>query len=114
MIFKLVDREAWDAACAAGAFTGSADDRRDGYIHLSAPGQVAATARKYFSGVPHLLLVAFEESALGDALKWEPARGGALFPHLYAPLPTRLALWQREIVLADDGTPLIPEDIHAC
>ncbi len=114
MIFKIISRKMWDAACVEGAFLGSDDDVRDGYIHFSAPGQVAGTARKYFRGVPDLLLVAFDEATLGPALKWEPSRGGELFPHLYAPLPTRLAVWQRPLDLAEDGAPLIPEDALAC
>jgi uncharacterized protein (DUF952 family) len=114
MIFKIVSREMWEAACEAGEFVGSSDDLRDGYIHFSSAGQVAATARKYYRGVPDLLLVAFDEAALGPALEWEPARGGDLFPHLYAPLRTNLALWQRPLELAGNGEPLIPEDALAC
>jgi uncharacterized protein (DUF952 family) len=113
IIFKIVTRAAWDAAREVGNFTGSADDERDGYIHLSAPAQVRATAKKYFSGVEDLLLVAFEETSL-PGLVWEPARGGALFPHLYAPLPTAAALWEKPIALASDGEPIIPEDMLAC
>jgi uncharacterized protein (DUF952 family) len=113
IIFKLVARAAWDAARQAGNFTGSADDERDGYIHLSAPAQVLGTAKKYFNGVEDLLLVAFEETSL-PGLVWEPARGGDLFPHLYAPLPTAAALWEKPLALAPDGEPIIPQDILAC
>lgn len=114
MIYKIISRKMWDDACVEGVFLGSDDDVRDGYIHFSAPGQVVGTAHKYFRGVPDLLLVAFDEATLGPALKWEPSRGGALFPHLYASLPTHLAVWQRPLALADDGAPLIPEDALAC
>lgn len=114
MIFKIVGRETWSRACAEGAFLGSLDDVRDGYIHLSTAAQVRATARKYFRGVPDLVLVAFDEAALAEALRWEPARGGDLFPHVYGPLPTGLALWQRPLEQAADGEPIIPEDWVPC
>lgn len=107
MIFKIVARDAWSAACRAGRFGGSADDVRDGYIHFSTASQAGATAAKYYRGREDLLLVAFDEEALGPALKWEPARGGDLFPHLYGALPTALALWKRPLALGADGVPVI-------
>jgi uncharacterized protein (DUF952 family) len=91
-IYKIVSAADWAEAEAKGAYDGSADDRRDGYIHLSAEDQWEATAAKWFAGQTGLLLVAFEAEALGEGLKWEPSRGGALFPHLYGPLPTALAI----------------------
>lgn len=109
MIFKIVGQEEWAAACQAGTYRGSADDVRDGYIHFSAADQVQATAAKYYRGREDLLLVAFDEETLGAGLVWEPARDGKLFPHLYAPLPTALAVWQEPLALADDGVPIIPE-----
>lgn len=114
MIFKIVGREEWSAACRAGVYRGSADDARDGFIHFSAASQVAATAARHFRGVADLVLVAFDEASLGEALKWEPSRGGELFPHLYAPLPTACALWTRPLPLAEDGVPRVPEDLAAC
>lgn len=113
IIFKIVAREAWAAACRDGNFKGSPDDERDGYIHLSAPAQVHGTAKKYFRGMENLLLVAFDEAAL-PGLVWEPARGGDLFPHLYAPLPTGAALWEKPLALAPDGEPIIPQEVMAC
>ena len=114
MIFKIVEREEWHAACRDGLYRGSPDDARDGFIHFSAAGQVQATAARHFLGVEDLILVAFDESALGDALRWEPSRGGQLFPHLYAPLPTGLALWSKPLPLDVDGVPQMPEDLAAC
>lgn len=111
MILKILERDAWRSACRDGHYHGSPDDVRDGFIHFSAPHQVAATAAKYFSGKANHVLIAFDAAALGDALKWEPSRGGDLFPHLYGPLPTALALWERPLELADDGRPVIPEDV---
>ena len=111
MIFKIVARNAWDAACRDGVFAGSPHDVRDGYIHLSTAGQVRATAAKYFRGQEDHLLVAFDEAAFGGELRWEPARGGELFPHVYGPLPTALARWSRSLPLGADGVPVIPEDV---
>ncbi|WP_292531819.1 DUF952 domain-containing protein [Methylocystis sp.] len=86
-IYKIVSRADWDAAEASGVFNGAAIDVADGFIHLSTAEQVEETAAKYFAGRTDLLLVAVDAAAFGDALKWEVSRGGALFPHLYAPLP---------------------------
>ena len=105
LIYKILTRADWIAALVAGAYAGSADDIRDGYIHLSPADQVAGTARKYFTGQGDLLLVVFEAERLGPQLKWEAARDGALFPHLYGPLPTGLALDVLEMPLGPDGVP---------
>lgn len=91
-VYKIVSASDWATAEARGAYEGSADDQRDGFIHLSAEDQWEATAAKWFAGQPGLLLIAFDADALGPGLKWEPSRGGALFPHLYGPLPTALEI----------------------
>jgi len=114
MIFKIVSRRAWQDACRLGAFVGSADDRRDGFIHFSATHQVRETAARHFKGAADLMLVAFDEAALGDALIWEPSRGGDLFPHFYGHLPTALALWSRPLASDADGLPDIPPDLVPC
>ncbi len=85
-ITKLLRAEEWAAFEADGSFAGSPDDRRDGYIHLSTPDQVAGTAAKYFAGQAGVVVVTCDAAALGDALRWEASRGGALFPHLYRAL----------------------------
>jgi len=97
MIYKILPRTEWDAAVAAGAFAGSAVDLADGYIHFSTAAQVHETAAKHFAGQTDLVLVAIDPATLGDALKWEPSRGGALFPHLYAPLDPALAVTVDEL-----------------
>lgn len=84
-IFKILSRTEWAAAQAIGRFDGSEVDRRDGYIHLSAADQWEETARKWFAGRDDLVLLAVDPSELD--VRWEPSRGGALFPHLYGPLP---------------------------
>ncbi len=106
-VYKIMTREDWQAALAAGVYTGSADDRRDGFIHFSAADQVAGTAAKYFANMPDLVLIAFDADALGGALKWEPSRGGALFPHLYGPLDPKLALSELPLPLGPDGVPVV-------
>lgn len=87
VIFKLCSEAEWAQAEVQGAFLGSAVDIRDGFIHFSAPHQVRETAARHFRGQHGLLLLAFDASALGEALRWEPSQGGELFPHLYGPLP---------------------------
>ncbi len=91
LIYKILPREEWDAALEAGAFLGSPIDIQDGFIHFSTDAQWRETLEKHFAGRADLLLVAVEAEALGPELKWEPSRGGALFPHLYGPLATSLA-----------------------
>ena len=86
-VYKICDRAEWRAAWDEGVYRGSADDARDGFIHFSSAEQVAATRAKHFAGRRNLVLVAVRADELGDALKWEPSRGGALFPHLYGFLP---------------------------
>jgi uncharacterized protein (DUF952 family) len=104
-IYKILDRPAWDEALASGLFTGSAVDAADGYIHFSTAEQAAETGRRYFSGRADLVLLTVESDTLGDALKWEPSRGGALFPHLYGPLPTERVIAVRAIAMDNDGAP---------
>ena len=104
-VYKIVSKVEWEGALASGFFDGSPDDHRDGYIHLSAADQVLETARRHFAGRSDLLLAVFEAETLGSALRWEPSRDGALFPHLYAPLPTQAAIEVRPMPLRPDGAP---------
>lgn len=106
-IYKLLTRPEWLAASDAGVFVGSPVDIADGYIHFSTAAQARETGRKYFSGVAELVAVAFEAESLGDSLKWEPSRGGDLFPHLYGPLPTALAVEATPVELGADGVPVL-------
>jgi uncharacterized protein (DUF952 family) len=91
-IYKVCRRDEWEAAVALGVYRGSAHDVRDGFIHFSRLAQLEATLQKHFAGQTDLVRIAVDAAALGDALRYEPSRGGALFPHLYGPLPTSLAL----------------------
>lgn len=94
--YKVLPRSDWKTACVDGCFRGSAVDLHDGYIHLSTRETLPETLRKYFAGQTDLCLIEFDTAELGDSLRWEPARGGQLFPHLYTPLRTDLArrIWQ--------------------
>ncbi len=87
MIYKLLPAADWSAAVARGSYRGSAADRRDGFVHFSAAGQVAQTAAIHFSGQAGLVLLTVDEDRLGGELRWEVSRGGARFPHLYGELP---------------------------
>ena len=102
-IYKIVAAPEWRAAAALGVFRGSAVDLADGFIHFSTAGQARETAAKHFAGQSDLLLVAVDAARLGDALKWEVSRGGALFPHLYAPLSLDLVTRVDPLPLAADG-----------
>jgi len=101
--YKLVDHAEWAAAVAVGAYAGSAVDQADGYIHMSSSDQLAETARRHYAGREDLVLVTVDLRQLDETLKWEASRGGALFPHLYAPLSTAFALEQRRLSVDAEG-----------
>ncbi|MCW5729178.1 MAG: DUF952 domain-containing protein [Alphaproteobacteria bacterium] len=111
IIYHLADAAAWAAARMAGSYQGTADDRRDGFIHFSTAGQVRESAARHRRGVAGLLLVAVDADRLGAALKWEPARGGQLFPHLHAPLDPALAISAVPLPLGADGLHVFPDDL---
>lgn len=100
IIYKLLGIDEWAAATAAGEFRGSAVDLADGYIHFSTAEQVVETATRHFAGKRGLTLLAIDTDRLGADLRWEPSRGGALFPHLYASLPLHAVV--DEVPLPDD------------
>ena len=93
-VYKVVGRDEWAAAEREGVFCGATIDLKDGYIHLSAADQLLTTVSLYFADRDDLMLVALEAESF-PALKWEPSRGGALFPHLYAPLPLDRVAWTK-------------------
>jgi uncharacterized protein (DUF952 family) len=107
-IYKIVTQSEWREAEKEGLFRGAPVDLADGFIHFSTAGQVAETAAKHFAGQDDLLLVAVVEAALGDRLKYEVSRGGALFPHLYADLPLSAVLWVKPMPLGADGIHRLP------
>ena len=108
-IYKICNAAFWRDAERAGVFGGAPVDLADGYIHFSTPGQVAETAARHFAGMPDLVLVAVDAEALGTALRYEPSRGGAMFPHLYGTLPLSAVRWVKPLPLGPDGRHLFPE-----
>lgn len=108
LIFKICPFADWRAAEAVGTYLGSVHDARDGFIHFSTAAQLPGTLAKHYAGQSGLLLIAVDADKFRDALCWEPARDGSLFPHLYAPLPTTAAVWVRPVATMPDGTHIIP------
>ena len=108
LIYKICPAALWREAEAAGRFDGAPVDLADGFIHFSAAEQVMETAERHFAGQDGLLLIALDEAKLGAALKYEPSRGGALFPHLYAPLPMSAVAWVKPLPLGSDGKHVFP------
>lgn len=110
-IYKILADAAYDAAKSEGLLMGTADDLRDGFIHLSAGRQVAGTLAKHFAGQEDLLLLTVDADRLGAALKWEPSRGGDLFPHLYGHLPLDAIVAVAPLELDDDNLHILPEGV---
>jgi uncharacterized protein (DUF952 family) len=110
-IYKIARVREWKEAVNGGVFTGSVDDKRDGFIHFSTAAQVRATCDKHFAAEERLYLVAVDPDRLGSALKWEPSRGGQNFPHLYGTLPLALVHSVTEIQRGFDGKPIFPPEI---
>lgn len=91
-----------------GVFAGSEDDRRDGYVHLSTCDQLTETVDRHFAGRDDLWTVAVDLDAHGDRLRWEPSRGGRLFPHLYEPMRLDAVTAYGPLQRDDDGTVRLP------
>jgi len=108
-IYKICDASSWRDAERLGIFAGSADDKRDGFIHFSTAEQLGETLRRHFAGQEDLLLIKVDAGRFGDALKWEPSRGGALFPHLYGDFHTSTAAVITALPLRADGTHDLPD-----
>jgi len=108
-IYKICPSDLWQNAVMAGVFAGSPVDLADGFIHFSTTHQVKETAAKYFAGASALMLVAFNDADLGAGVRYEPSRGGDLFPHLYGPLDPKAALWAKPLVVGADGTHVFPD-----
>jgi uncharacterized protein (DUF952 family) len=110
-VYKICSEAALQEARRCGRFDGSADDARDGFIHLSAGHQVAGTLAKYFAGRRDLVLLAVDPERLGERLRWEKSRGGDLFPHLYGPLDLAHVISVEALTLQEDGSHHLPEGI---
>lgn len=108
VIYKICTEQAFSEARAHGRLRGSSDDLRDGFIHLSTAEQLIGTLEKHFAGRSGLMLLAIDAGRLGDDLRWEPSRGGELFPHLYAPLEMDRVLSAEPLVLEVNGRHRLP------
>ena len=104
-IYKILTRSEWLRAEAAGRLEGSPDDLADGFIHFSTAAQTRETAARHFRGQADLVVLEVDSAALGEPLRWEPSRGGALFPHLFAALDTRHVQAAIPAPLGADGVP---------
>jgi uncharacterized protein (DUF952 family) len=112
VIYKICPEADWRDAERAGVYRGMPIDHRDGFMHFSTAGQVAETAAKHFAGGRDLMLIAVDGDRLGDKLRWEPSRGGALFPHLYGDLPVSAVLTAEPLPLGADGRHIFPEPLR--
>ena len=112
-IYKIATGKEWQAAERIGRFDGAPIDLKDGFIHFSTADQVAETAAKHFAGQDGLLLVEIDTQMLGGALKYEVSRGGALFPHLYAPLDLAAVTQSWPLPLDEEGLHIFPPEIGA-
>ena len=109
LIYKICDVDLWEKAKAEGHFIGAEIDIRDGFIHFSTTEQLDETLRLHFEGVEKLLLLTIDGRRLD--LKWEPARNGTLFPHLYDILPLSAVLTVDPLLLDDDGRHMLPSQL---
>ncbi|MBX9885278.1 MAG: DUF952 domain-containing protein [Novosphingobium sp.] len=106
--YKVLTAEQMAALEHDGVFAGAPIDLADGYIHLSTADQVTETVDKHFAGQTDLHIAAVDLAVLGDAVKWEPSRGGALFPHIYAALPLSAVTAHAPLARGSDGAVLLP------
>ncbi len=111
-VYKIMSRADLAEAKAKGRFDGSADDVKDGFIHLSTADQIEGTLAKHFAGKKDLVLLAVDSERLGERLQWESSRGGALFPHLYGPLELDALLWDEPLAIGQDGRHLLPRRVE--
>ncbi|MDV6029127.1 MAG: DUF952 domain-containing protein [Phycisphaera sp. RhM] len=107
-LYKILAKADWDDARAADVFSGCGIDLTDGYIHLSSRNQVETTAKLYFAGREDLLLVAVDADQLGERLRWEASRDGALFPHVYGDIPLDAVISVDPLPLGEDGSHRFP------
>ena len=113
LIYHCCPADAWAEAQVLGAYTGSADDARDGFIHISTFAQVRTSTAKHRSGQAGLVLLVVNAEKLGDTLKWEPSRGDMLFPHLYGALPIDAVTQAIDLPLDPDGMHVFPDGYPA-
>lgn len=110
-VYKIISQSDWATACEEKKFTGAEIDLADGYIHLSTAKQVRETASRHFAGRDDLLLLSVDSERFGDDMKWEPSRGGDLFPHLYGILSVQDVEKADSLPLDDLGNHVFPNDV---
>ena len=108
IIYKIVPRSRWKSAKESDSFERTPSDLEEANIHFPTAGQPAETAARHFAGQADLLLVAVDTNAMGPALRYEPSRGGALFPHLYTPLSLGAVRWVKPLPLDTEGRHMFP------
>lgn len=111
LIYHVCHQADWNEARTQGLYRGSKDDLRDGFIHFSTASQLRDSVAKHRAGQEGLVLLEVDAAGLGDNLKWEASRGGALFPHLYGPLDPALVQRSGPLPLGQDGTHIFPQDL---
>ncbi|MEO7222243.1 MAG: DUF952 domain-containing protein, partial [Devosia sp.] len=79
-VYKIASHEAYRVFSKAGRFPGMPIDIKDGYVHFSTAAQLVETLRLYFAGQGDLVVFSVRTYDLGVGLRWEPSRGGQLFP----------------------------------
>mgnify|MGYP000852716472 CR=1 FL=1 len=109
LIYKIATRVVGDASRASGTFSGMPVDHADGFLHFSSAAQLPETLRLHFRGQGELVLLAVRAADMGDALRWEPSRGGDLFPHVYGTFPMSAVLHEAPIAVDDDGRCVLPD-----
>ncbi|MDZ5646625.1 DUF952 domain-containing protein [Nitrospirillum sp. BR 11828] len=111
VIFHMCRADEWLAALAVGVYAGSSQDQADGFIHFSTAAQIVESAAKHRAGQTGLLILTVDPAPLGDALKYEPSRGGQLFPHMYGGLPVSAVLRADPLPLGEDGRHVFPDHV---
>jgi len=107
-IYHMCRRAEWERAVLGGVYPGSSQDVADGFMHFSTAEQIVESAARHRAGQDDLVLLAVEEERLGEVLRWERSRGGALFPHLYGPLPLDAVV---ALPLGPDGAHIFPAQV---
>jgi uncharacterized protein (DUF952 family) len=114
VVYKIAPQDLWREARRSGRFAGSADDLRDGFIHLSTAAQVPQTLARHFPGQGELVLARIDAGALGDALRWEASRTGTVYPHHYGPLPMSASVAEWPLPLDAAGRHILPQELCSC
>lgn len=110
-IYHLADKQCWIDQSEQGAYAGRPEDLDDGFLHFSTAKQIVESARVHKAGIENLVLLAVDVEMLGSSLKWEKSRKGALFPHIYEPVPMNAVIWAHPLVLDEEGLHIFPEHL---